>query len=234
MHATSNIACKAVRRAPHLGTLGLAVASAVGLWAGPAFGQAQPGGAQPGAAQPAQPGQTPPQPGSDEERRQRFEQFRKSAEDRMKVLLEAKDEEYEILKPRIEKIQQMQQANDPRRVGIGMLMNSSSWRSRATTPGEGQRAAAEGAARPQGNPPQQQRWSPFGNVVDTASTQKARDLQEALESKGTSDDTLKGRLAALRQAKLQAKQEMAQAQEDLRQLCSIRQEAVLALMGILE
>ena len=190
----------------------------------PAMGQAQP--------------QPQPQPGqqrgggggTDAERQARFDQFRQQMDTRMKEVLRASDEEYAVLKPRIEKIQSLQRANDTRRSGFGMLMSNSNWRTRGSTPGEGQRQpnTQENAD------PNQQRRSPFGDTPTTPVTVKTQEMQAVLEAKDAGNDTLKAKLVELRAARQQAKQEMSQLQEQLRQLCSIRQESVLVMLGLLE
>lgn len=207
-------------------------AAALALWAGPALAQNQP--SQPG--QPTQPGQ-PGGGGSPEQRQQQMQQMRQMVEGKMKTLLQCSDDEFAVLKPRIEKVQQMQSSNDSRRVGIGMLLGGAggNWRARATPPSELQKADApkpDGAAPAAGNRPPG--GGIFGNMADTPAYLKAREIQEALESKEATDTTFKVKLAELRAAKLQAKQEMARAQEELRQVCSVRQEAVMVIMGLLD
>lgn len=181
----------------------------------------------------SQPQQQQPQRGggNDAERTARFEQFRQQMDTRMKEVLRASDEEYAVLKPRIEKIQQLQRANDTRRAGFSMMMNgNSNWRTRGSTPGEGQRQpnTQENAD------PNQQRRSPFGDTPTTPLTVKTQEMQAILEAKDAGNDSLKAKLVELRAARQQAKQEMSQMQEELRQLCSIRQESVLVMLGILE
>ena len=73
-----------------------------------------------------------------------------------------------------------------------------------------------------------QRW------VVTQIVEKAKEMQAALESNEASTELLKRRLAELRAAKKQVKEEMTRAQEELRQICTVRQETVLVLMGLLE
>jgi hypothetical protein len=204
----------------------------------PAFGQTQP--PQPTQPPAGQPGGGQPGGTTDAARQAMVDQFRKQAEDRLKVLLECNDDEYAVLKPRIEKLQQVQSASDSRRVGYGMLMGgaaNATWRNRGTTAGDGQKAdpaakPADDAAKPAAQPAG--RWSPFGNQADTPAYTKAKELQAALESKEATPDTVKTRLAELRAAKQQAKQEVTRSQEELRQLCSVRQEALLVMLGILE
>ena len=183
---------------------------------------------------PAALGQAPPPAGggggnNEEQRRQQFEQWRQQADTRMKELLRATDEEYGVLKPRIEKLQQLQRANDTRRVGFSMLMGgNSNWRTRGSNPGDSQRQPNIGGGD------NTRRSSPFGETPDTPVYQKSQELQAALEAKEAPPEALKTKLAELRAVRQQSRVEMARMQEELRQLCSIRQESVLVMMGILE
>lgn len=185
------------------------------------------------------PGGTGGGEGQQADLQQRINDFRKRADDRMKTLLQASDEEYAVLKPRIEKLQGLQMASDTRMMGFGMLMGGGgqqTWRSRASDVPEGQRQERkpeEGAqpARPAGA--LGGIMSMFG-VTSAPAMDKAREIQQALDAKDVTPDVLKSKLAELRALRKQAKEEITRAQEELRQLCSIRQETVLVLMGILE
>lgn len=191
-----------------------------------AFGQQQ---------QPAQPGGE----GQQGDWQARMSDFRKRADERMKALLHASDEEYAVLKPRIEKLQGLQMANDTRMMGFGMLMGGGgqpTWRSRASEVPDGQRQERkpeEGAplARPAGG---LGGLLSFFGVTSAPAMDKAREIQQVLDSKDVTPELLKSKLAELRALRKQSKEEIARAQEELRQLCSIRQETVLVLMGILE
>lgn len=193
--------------------------------------QAQPapgGTGAPPAAQPA--------PGSDGERQQRINQFRQMAENRIKDLLKATDDEWGVLKPRIEKLQQMQSSNDTRRVGFSMLMGgaNASWRTQGSAPADGQRQANTNKDQKDAAKPATPGGGFFGDTTSTPAYEKAREMQTALEAKDATSDTLRNKLTELRAARALARTETTRAQEELRQLCSIRQEAVLVMMGILE
>jgi chromosome segregation ATPase len=177
-----------------------------------------------------QPQRGPGGGGTDAERQARFDQFRQQMDTRMKELLRASDEEYAVLKPRIEKIQSLNRANDTRRAGFSMLSSNSNWRTRGSNPGDGQRQPNT----QENQDPNQQRRSPFGDTPTTPVTIKTQEMQAILEAKDAANDSLKAKLAELREARKQAKQEMTQLQEELRALCSIRQESVLVMLGILE
>lgn len=199
-----------------------ALALAAAVWSAPAaFGQAPPAGGTGGGTGG---GNT-----EEQQRRQQFEQWRQQADTRMKELLKATDEEYAVLKPRIEQIQLLQRANDTRQYGMRMLFSgTNNWRTRGSNPGDSQRRPNDG-----GNATRRP-TSPFGETPETPVSQKSQEMQAALEAKDAPADALKTKLSELRAARQQSRVEMAKMQEDLRQLCSIRQESVLVMMGILE
>ena len=60
------------------------------------------------------------------------------------------------------------------------------------------------------------------------------ELQAALEDEGTTPEQIKERLTAYREAREEARKELAKAQEELREVLTLRQEAQLVLMGTLE
>ena len=64
--------------------------------------------------------------------------------------------------------------------------------------------------------------------------QKSADLQATLQNESANADEIKGKLAALREARSKAKAELAKAQDALRELLTQRQEAVLVMMNVLE
>jgi len=59
-------------------------------------------------------------------------------------------------------------------------------------------------------------------------------LRTTLDNESASPEAIKAALKALRDAREQAKQELAKAQDQLREVLSVRQEAQLVLMGYLE
>ncbi len=64
--------------------------------------------------------------------------------------------------------------------------------------------------------------------------QKSSELRELLRDQKAPVDQIKAKLGALRSAKEKARQELATAQQGLRQLMTLRQEAVLVLNGLLD
>jgi hypothetical protein len=63
---------------------------------------------------------------------------------------------------------------------------------------------------------------------------RTRDLQELLREEKAPVDQIKAKLTALRAAREKAAQELSKARQSLRQLMTVRQEAVLVLNGLLD
>ena len=59
-------------------------------------------------------------------------------------------------------------------------------------------------------------------------------LQAVLDNKDSTPDDIKAKLTALRDAKTAAKADLTKAQTDLREVLTVRQEAVLVTMGYLD
>jgi hypothetical protein len=211
---------------------GSAFVLAAALFGTAANAQAQPTQPQPGQPnQPAQPGQA----GAGQvDRRTQFEGMMKQRDDRLKTMLGATDDEFAVLKPRIDNIQMINTRNMMQ--GFRMMMGqnnnnqNNAFRTRPSgdaqgQPKEGEKPAADPNAK--ANP-----WAAL--MEETPSLVRAQELQAALESKDTPATSIKDKLTALRAAKKQAKDELSRAQDELRQLCTVRQEATLVMMGILE
>jgi hypothetical protein len=150
-------------------------------------------------------------PRDPEEMRQRMEEFRQRMSERMREQFGATEDEWKILQPRIEKVQQLQRQN---RGGFGMMMGRFG---RGRGPGGDDR-------RREGAPEREQ------SEVE----KKTEALQSLLEDENSSASSIKAALEALRQARAKAQQELATARKELREVCSMKQEARLVLMGILE
>ncbi len=122
--------------------------------------------------------------------------------ERMKETLEASDEEWKVLKPRVEKV----------------LTLSRETRGMAGFARRGRPQAGEAA----------------GQQTQQTQVEKAQeDLRTVLENKEAKPEEIKQKLTALREAREKAKQEMAKAQQELREILSVRQEAQMVLMGLL-
>jgi len=166
----------------------------------------------------------PPTPGGPaDDPRERPDQFRKQAESRMKESLGATDDEWTALQPKIEKVQALQRAT---RGGRGMM----------TGPG-GPPAAGGGPGGPggRGGPGGPRGDQPDANQRPQSEVEKkAESLQKTLENKDAKPDDVKAALAAYRDARAKAREELEKAQKDLKELLTTRQEAQMVMMGVLE
>ena len=146
------------------------------------------------------------------------EQMRQMMEQRMKEALGVTDDEWKVLGPRVMKVQELsRQANAGGR-GMGMMF------------GRGRRGGPGGQGGPGGD-------RPGGRGMNRELTEVEKiqeELQTTLENTASTPDQIKQQLTKLRAAKEKAKQELAKAQQDLRQVLTLRQEATLVLMGLLD
>jgi hypothetical protein len=133
------------------------------------------------------------------------EQMRQRMMERMKETLGATDEEWTVIEPRLVKVQTL--SRDARAGGLGAMFGRR-WR----------RARGEAAEDQEQTP-----------------VQKAADgLRAALEEDEPDVEQVKMKLTAYRQARETVRQELAKAQEKLREVLSVEQEAHLVLMGLLD
>lgn len=155
-------------------------------------------------------GGAPPagQAGQGQQNGRRFDpaQFRQRMMDNLKEQLGTSDDEFAALQPKIEKVMQAE-----RDVNAGRMRM---FRGR------------RGGNNNQADQANRQPTSP----VETA----AKALQETLDNKDAKPDDIKAKLDALRDAKNKAKEELASAQKDLKDVLTLRQEAVLVEMGLLD
>ena len=156
------------------------------------------------------------------------DRMRQMMNQRMKEMFGATDQEWKILGPRVTKVQEL-----------------------SRQAGGGGRDGMMGGRRggPQGGPPQGDRQGgPQGDrqggpqggrqsmptreqsEVDKASEQ----LRTLLENTSASPEQIKTQLTLLRSAKEKAKQQLIVAQQELRQIITLRQEAQCVMMGILD
>lgn len=126
----------------------------------------------------------------------------------MKERLGASDEEWKVIQPRLSEV--MMLAQSARGGGV-----------RGMVGGRGNR----------GNRGQnQQATEPSTDPVEIAS----QALQETLDKEAPSSTEIQNKLLALRGAREQAKQKLVAAQQKLREVLSVKQEAQLVVMGMLD
>ncbi len=133
------------------------------------------------------------------------EEMRAEMAKRTQEAMGATDTEWAVLGPKIEKVQTMQfQAMAGR--GMGM--------------GRGGRGGGPGGPAAAG---------PSNPVADAV-----HELQTLLDNKDATPEQIKAKLTALRDARAKAKEELTKAQTELREVLSVRQEAVLVERGMLD
>lgn len=133
-------------------------------------------------------------------------QWRQRMMDRLKQDLQANDEQWEEIEPKIEAVQQAQ---------------------REMMGGMGRRWGGGGGGRWQNNGQ--------GNQNETSALGRAaEDLNRALEDTNTSAEQLQSKVEALRAARTEERQQLQKRQEELRSILDERQRAVLVLNGMLE
>ena len=134
--------------------------------------------------------------------------FRQRMLDELKKQLDAKDDEWQVLQPKIEKVTAARMGMMTRSFGFGR---------------GGDRGGDRGDRGSRGG-------ESSSSPVQTA----ARELNTALENKETPPDQIQAKLTALRAARAKAKTELEAAQKDLQAVLTPRQEAVLVSNGMLE
>lgn len=180
----------------------------VGFWLTQALSQQTPPDRQRPGAQARQRG----------DRSQRMEEFRRRAQERMREQLGATEQEWKVLQPRLEKVQQLQRQT---RGGFGAFGGARGQARRGRRAGAAQ---PPGAQRPEGAPEREQ------SDVE----KKTEALRNLLDDEASAAGAIKAALGALRQAREKAQKDLAAARQELRQVVTVRQEARLVLMGTLD
>ena len=203
---------------------GVAIASIMGLLlAGQSLSQPGQTGQAGGAQRPAGPMQGgPPQgPGGPQ-----FDpaQMRQMMEQRMREMLGATAEEWKVLGPRVMKVQELSRQSGG---GPGMMFGPMGRRG-AGGPGAG----GPGTGGPGGDRPGGRGMGMNRELTEVEKIQE--ELQTLLENTTATPEQVKQQVTKLRAAREKAKQELAKAQQDLRQVLTVRQEAQLILMGMLD
>lgn len=150
-----------------------------------------------------------PRQGDNQDRLRAIEQFRQRMQERLREQLGATEEEWKVLSPRIEKVQQLQRQI---RGGFPGLMRV--------------RLGRPGGDRPQVVVAPQREQSEVEKETDA--------LRSLLEDKASGADAIQAALEALRKARSAAEQDLAAARKELRSVVTIRQEAQLVVLGVLD
>ncbi len=145
-------------------------------------------------------------------------QMRQRMMERMKEQLGADDQAWKVMEPRLTKVMELnrQVGGGP---GRGMFFG-------------GMRGNRGGPGGQQGDQ-QGNRFRPPGmeNREPTALDKAEQQLQTTLESSSATPETIKAQLTAVRNEREKARQELATAQQQLREILTVKQEAQLVLAG---
>ena len=135
----------------------------------------------------------------------RMAEFRQRMEQRMREQLGATEEEWKALQPAVDKVQKLQRQTRGGFFGAR---------------GRGRPGAVQPAATP---------------ASEQSDVEKKTDaLRSLLADKASSADAVKAALEALRKAREKAQGDLALARKELQAIVTMRQEAALVLMGILD
>jgi hypothetical protein len=143
-------------------------------------------------------------------------EFRQRMMDNYRERLEIKgDDEWKAIQPLVEKVMDAR-----REVGFG---GGGFGRG-----GGGRRGGANNDAQANGNNQGGRRGFPGGEP-----SPEAQELQKAIDSNASKDE-LKAKLAKVREARKDKEAKLAKAQEDLKKVLTVKQEAAAVLMGLLQ
>ncbi len=147
-------------------------------------------------------------------------QMRQRMMERMKEQLGADDAAWKVLEPRLTKVMELnRQASSGRGGMFGMMFA---------------RGGRGGPGGDQGGP-QGDRRGPGGPMGEQTALDKAvAQLRTTLENQSATAEEIKTQLTNVRQAREKARQELAVAQQDLKKILTVRQEAILVSMGQLD
>ncbi len=161
--------------------------------------------------------------------RPNFEEMRKRMMEQTKSTLKVSDDEWAVIQPLIEKIQTKQRESGGRFGGFGFGPPPGGAPPRdGNQPAPSATGGQQAGSQPGGNRPQG--GGPFGSNESP----ERQALRTALEKDDTSASDLKAKLTAVREQRQKSAAELAQTREELRKLLTVRQEALLVAMGILE
>ncbi len=157
-------------------------------------------------------------------------QMRQRMMENMKQQLGADDEAWKVIEPRLTKVMELSRDTMNMRRG-GMFGFGGRGGMGPGGPGGPQGDQQRGQQnRQQGDRP---RFPGMENREPSAVEKATETLNTTLEDQSASAETIKTQLTALRQAREKAKQDLAVAQQDLRQILTLRQEALLVVSGML-
>jgi hypothetical protein len=150
--------------------------------------------------------------------------FRQRMNDRLKTALKVTDQEWAVIQPLLEKVQEKLMASMSGRGGPGGFGGGR--RGGPGGPG-GQGGNATAGATAGGNNNQ-------GGGPGRGGSPESQALRTALDTDSTPADEIKTKLQALRDSRKKAEAELETAREDLKKVLTLKQEATLVMMGVLD
>lgn len=154
------------------------------------------------------------------------EQFLQMMTERMKDRLEVGDDEWKVIQPRLSKVMSLQfEVASAGRGGFGR--GGFGGTGRGGSGREAGRGGPRGGEAGRGGP----RGGGEGAREMNATQAASQALSEVLEQGNASPDQIRAKLTALRAAKEGARQKLAAAQKELREVLTLKQEARLVLGG---
>lgn len=155
------------------------------------------------------------------------ERMREMIMSRMQEQLDASDDEWTVLAPKIEKVWELQRETRAGGMGRGFF---------GPPPGFGGPGGPGGPDGPRGEARGEGRGGRFGRGggFGPEPSPEMEALQTVLENENAPADDIQAKLKAYREARDKKEAELKTAREELRQLLTIRQEAMLVMMGTLE
>jgi Spy/CpxP family protein refolding chaperone len=150
------------------------------------------------------------------------EQMQQMMAQRYQEVLGMSDEEWAVIGPYVLKVVDLSSSTQSRGSGMRMMMGG-----RGNMPGDG---SDEDTSQDQSRDDRRSRMRGEEETED----ENLAALETLLEDENATSGEIKVKLSALRKAREQAKQELVAAQKQLRELLTLRQEAMLVVMGLLE
>lgn len=161
--------------------------------------------------------------------------FYQRMNDRLKTALQASDDEWAIIQPLLEKVQTAQRATMAGRFGgFGGGRRGGFGGNGGGNGGNGGGYGGNGGGNGPNGGNGGQGGGTQGNRPARFDSPEAEALRTALASDSTSPDEIKAKLQALRDARKKAAGDLEQARQDLTKVLTLRQEATLVQMGILD
>jgi hypothetical protein len=176
---------------------------------------------------------------------ERLERFMREAKQReaeaMKQALGVDERQWKVIEPRLEKVRA---CRDEAFGGIGTPFSSGGFTTQFSSPnGQVSGGASggfaggfqfQGGGGPEGTTNQSfSTWKPFGREP-TQVEKICAELQMLLQNRDAPPEAIRQKLDALRNARAQARKRWAQAQQELREVLNLYQQATLMMMGLLE